>query len=168
MSLAIIARREIGVDDPNKKYSAPNSNDFAYRNNHKQFEDDLEEFEQLCENYEKLKEEAWICEHLTGYYAFTSMRQKLVELIEFGSFTSGSTIGDFTLHYKDIEDAPDLKEFFLHSDCGGELGVEQIKVLNKHIQKHKDAILNSREPNVKEFAEFVKKSVEEKACWKFV
>lgn len=168
MSLAIIASREIGFDDPYKKYSAPNSNDFAYRNNHKQFKDDLEEFERLCEKYEKLKEEAWICDYYTGYINFNLMRRKLVELIGFGRFIGGATLGEYSLHYKDIEDAQDLKEFFLHSDCDGELGVKQIETLNKHIQKYNDVILNFRDPNIKEFAEFVKKSVEEKACWKFV
>lgn len=168
MSLAIIATIEIGFNDPYEKYSAPNSNDFAYRNNHAQYESDLEEFERLCEKYEKLKEEAWVCDYYTGYFNFNLMRRKLVELIGFGIFISGRHLGEYTLNYKDIEDAQDLKEFFLHSDCDGELGVKQIRILNNHIQKYSDAILNSREPNIGKFVEFVKKSVEEKAHWKFI
>lgn len=168
MGLAIIATREIGMVDPYKQYSRPNSNDFAYRNNHAKYESDAEEFEQLTERYENLKDKAWITDYFIGYIQFTLLRQKLVKLIEFGEFTGNIMRDDYTLNYEDIEDAQDLKEFFMHSDSDGELGAKQIEVLNKHIQQHSDAILNSGEPGIKKFAEFVKKSAEEKAKWRFV
>lgn len=168
MSLAIIATREVGMVDPYKQYSRPSSNDFAYRNNHAKYESDAEEFEQLTERYEQLSDKAWVKDYAIGYIQFTLLRQKLVKLIEFGEFVGNVTSDDYRLHYKDIEDAQDLKEFFMHSDSDGKLGAKQIEVLNKHMQQHSDAILNSGEPGIRKFAEFVKKSVEEKAYWKFV
>lgn len=168
MSLTIIATREIGMIDPYQQYARPISNDFAYRNNHAKYESDTKEFEQLSERYEHLSEKAWVRDYTIGYIQFTLLRQKLVKLIEFGEFTGNVTSDNYGLRYKDIEDAQNLKEFFLHSDCDGELGTEQIEVLNKHMQQHSDAILNSGEPGIIKFAEFVKKSVEENVCWKFI
>jgi len=158
----------MNIEDPRDEFTGPNQSDFAYRNNPEQFELDEKKYDELVDRYEDAQIKATIDRFNIGYIGFGNLRRELVQLIEFGYFTGNSIGEDYTLNYKDIEDAQDLKDFFLHSDCDGELGTEQIEVLNKHMQQHSDAILNSGEPRIIKFADFVQKSVEEQADWRFL
>ena len=168
MGLTILAIIKMNIEDPRDEFTGPNQSDFAYRNNPEQFELDEKKYDELVDRYEDAQIKATIDRFNIGYIGFGNLRRELVQLIEFGYFTGNSIGEDYTLNYKDIEDAQDLKDFFLHSDCDGELGTEQIEVLNKHMQQHSDAILNSGEPRIIKFADFVQKSVEEQADWRFL
>lgn len=168
MGLTILAMGKIGVEDPREKWSGPNEFDFAYRDNPEQFALDEKKYHELVEQYENAEIKAIIERFNIGYIGFGLLRRKLVKLIEFGHFTGNPISEDYTLHFKDIEDSKVLNEFFLHSDCDGQLDAKQIAILNKHIQQHIGAISTSEVRYVKEFAQFVKNSVEAKANWEFV
>lgn len=168
MGLIILAIRKMNIEDPRDEFTEPNQSDFAYRNNPEQFELDEKKYDELVDRYEDAQIKATIDRFNIGYIGFGNLRREIVQLIEFGYFTGNSIGEDYTLNYKDIEDAQDLKDFFLHSDCDGQLDAKQIATLNKHIRKHVEAVSKSESIHVREFADFVQKSVEEQADWRFL
>ena len=164
MGLTILAVRKMNIEDPRDEFTGPNQSDFAYRNNPEQFELDKKEYDKLVERYEAGTVDIFDI----GYISFDRLRRELAQLIGFGHFTGTPFFGDYTFHSKDIEDSKMLNAFFLHSDSDGELAAGQIAVLNKHIQQHVEAVSKSESRHVREFADFVQKSVEEQADWRFL